>query len=625
MATTTNMLLDKPVVSNTAGPLWATMLNEIADVIDVHDHSYGKGVQITPSGINVSSALEFNENDATELRSVRFASQSALMSLAADVSCAYVKDGELYFRDASGTNVQITSGGTVNAAALASNIFPQANKTGDYTILPADTEIHFTFDAFSANRICTLPAASAVTAGRYYLISDKNGDCSASRSITITAAGADTINGATTSVIAIPYGCAIVVRTSTSTWRVLNPTQLATTTKYGQLMLTNDLGGTAYFPQVLHITGTGTFGYTSIAAQTMRWGGTITAPVITHESSGGFNGETFTIQSQLGSLTGGDLVLKSGAGSTLATAGDILLKVNTTEVLGAVAAATPYARIGTAAGLVFASALTSGVLGFEARTTAGNGADIVITGQNADTAGNGGSVNLNGASGIGATGAGGVVVLTGGGGAGTGIGGRISLVGGDTTGSATGGNVTMLGGSSSGTGAGGVAQVTAGSGGGNANGGDAKIRAGSKAGSGLHGGVLLQLDTGATTMLHAAEVAASRNVLALLGSASAVAVPGGHGVLFLANATTAPSTSAASEIPVGGVVMYSDAGRPAFKTTDGQTTKIGAAIVGSGTLSSAASASTVAAGGGGSATFYPPVGYLTVTVNGTDRKVPFYN
>jgi hypothetical protein len=52
------------------------------------------------------------------LKLVRFTSQSALLAAGTDKNQIYVKSGELYFQDNSGTNVQITSGGAVNIAGV---------------------------------------------------------------------------------------------------------------------------------------------------------------------------------------------------------------------------------------------------------------------------------------------------------------------------------------------------------------------------------------------------------------------------------------------------------------------------------------------------------------------------
>jgi len=114
--TTTNMSLIQPAVGVTAGPTWSSELNTSLGLIDIHDHTSGKGVQITPSGININADLEFNQNDATELRTLAFDSGSAATSTG-DTRALYHSGGDIYWRNATGTAVQITDGSAVKVGA----------------------------------------------------------------------------------------------------------------------------------------------------------------------------------------------------------------------------------------------------------------------------------------------------------------------------------------------------------------------------------------------------------------------------------------------------------------------------------------------------------------------------
>lgn len=108
------MNLTQSSVGVTAGPDWATNTEGNWSAIDTHDHSSGKGVQISPAGININADLEFNANDATELRTVAFDSSASATS-SADRRCFYEDGGDIYWRNASGTAVQITSGTAVGS------------------------------------------------------------------------------------------------------------------------------------------------------------------------------------------------------------------------------------------------------------------------------------------------------------------------------------------------------------------------------------------------------------------------------------------------------------------------------------------------------------------------------
>jgi hypothetical protein len=106
--------LAKPAVGTTTGPQWATDLNTSIDAVDGHDHSSNKGIRITPAAINISADLEYNQNSAIELKNVVFDSTVTASSTAYSL---YQYNGNLFFRDGSGTAIQMTITGTVNSGA----------------------------------------------------------------------------------------------------------------------------------------------------------------------------------------------------------------------------------------------------------------------------------------------------------------------------------------------------------------------------------------------------------------------------------------------------------------------------------------------------------------------------
>ena len=80
--TSPNMNLIVPIPSTgvtgtgDVGPGYAQNIsNDLLTTIDTHDHSSGKGVQVTPAGLNINADLSFNNNNANQLRSTRFFSQ----------------------------------------------------------------------------------------------------------------------------------------------------------------------------------------------------------------------------------------------------------------------------------------------------------------------------------------------------------------------------------------------------------------------------------------------------------------------------------------------------------------------------------------------------------------------
>ena len=55
------MGLTQSTVGTTTGPDWATNAENNLLTIDAHDHTSGKGVQLTPSSLNINADLEFQQ------------------------------------------------------------------------------------------------------------------------------------------------------------------------------------------------------------------------------------------------------------------------------------------------------------------------------------------------------------------------------------------------------------------------------------------------------------------------------------------------------------------------------------------------------------------------------------
>ena len=130
-------------IGTDSGLSWETNLNAALSVIDSHNHSPGQGQQINPSGLNINSDLPFGGNNATLLRAVRFSAQpSAIPNSGADVGEIYVAGNELYYNDVTGGHqVQITSGGTVNATSsgISSGTATAAFSTGVLLVKSSST------------------------------------------------------------------------------------------------------------------------------------------------------------------------------------------------------------------------------------------------------------------------------------------------------------------------------------------------------------------------------------------------------------------------------------------------------------------------------------------------------
>lgn len=150
MADTTlspNMNLPVPTVSQAPGPDWAEDINACLAIVDQHSHASGQGVPITPDGIDINTDLPFDNNNATQVKSVRFYVQNS--TFASSVLGALYESGvDLYFNDGNGNTIRITQGGAV------------AGSTGTITGLPSGTaSASYAAGTFTFQSATNTPAA----------------------------------------------------------------------------------------------------------------------------------------------------------------------------------------------------------------------------------------------------------------------------------------------------------------------------------------------------------------------------------------------------------------------------------------------------------------------------------
>tara|TARA_R110002126_G_scaffold172712_6_gene321515 strand:- start:1803 stop:2534 length:732 start_codon:yes stop_codon:yes gene_type:complete len=159
MATTTFMNLTLPDVSVTIGPDWATEINAALTSVDSHDHTSGSGNRITQAGINITEDLDLNAKGLADAGRVSFSNLTALITTAVST---YVKGGDLYFNDASGNQIRITAGGSIDVSSVG-------GITGDYTTTSAsafytDAVLKYFFqDSNAARSLVDLATSRLVT------------------------------------------------------------------------------------------------------------------------------------------------------------------------------------------------------------------------------------------------------------------------------------------------------------------------------------------------------------------------------------------------------------------------------------------------------------------------------
>ena len=143
--------LPTPGPGGTTGPMWASMLNTAFQGVDAHNHSTGKGAKVPVAGLNMNADLSFGGYNGTDFKSTRYTSQGSTLVGASDKNAVYSVNGDLYWNNASGTAVKITSGTGINAASIG-------GIGGDYATSTASVSYSDALKSFSFTQ------ASGVTA-----------------------------------------------------------------------------------------------------------------------------------------------------------------------------------------------------------------------------------------------------------------------------------------------------------------------------------------------------------------------------------------------------------------------------------------------------------------------------
>ena len=129
-----NMGFPNPTPGQDPGPDYANNLQTSLTVVGAHDHSPGKGVLITPNGLNINSDLSMASNNLTFVNTINYIDlPSSLPGSAPNLGCTYVAGGELYYNDEAGNVVQMTDSGSVNAGAGSITGLPSGTASASFS------------------------------------------------------------------------------------------------------------------------------------------------------------------------------------------------------------------------------------------------------------------------------------------------------------------------------------------------------------------------------------------------------------------------------------------------------------------------------------------------------------
>lgn len=161
-----NMSLIIPGVGSEQGPTYAFDVNNSLNLIDQHDHSTGKGVQITPAGININDTLNFNGNLATNIAGLLLNNEASANTTLGSISVAPGSGtgiGDLYFTDYAGNTIQMTKSGAINV--VASSIPGESYNSGTFIWTQTQSSLPTTPANFDIGSITLRPNVAATTFG----------------------------------------------------------------------------------------------------------------------------------------------------------------------------------------------------------------------------------------------------------------------------------------------------------------------------------------------------------------------------------------------------------------------------------------------------------------------------
>lgn len=137
------MFLTIPTTLSEPGPDYANDVNTSTALIDLHDHTTGKGVKVPTAGLTINADLPVASNNIYQIRGSKFDNQSGALTQPTDLRMLYVRNGELYFIDNIGNQVKMTNAGFVNVTGSSGigGDYPAGGAALNYTLATLTYEL----------------------------------------------------------------------------------------------------------------------------------------------------------------------------------------------------------------------------------------------------------------------------------------------------------------------------------------------------------------------------------------------------------------------------------------------------------------------------------------------------
>jgi hypothetical protein len=127
--------------------------------------------------------------------------------------------------DTTNNRLVVNDGATAGgfpAAKLAEVITNGRTPVSDAAYAAVATDRLIAYSALTAARVVSLPTSSAYPAGTRLLILDETGNCSVTKTLTITPNGGDTIDGAAAAVVNQAYGFIGIESNQAGQWTIVD-------------------------------------------------------------------------------------------------------------------------------------------------------------------------------------------------------------------------------------------------------------------------------------------------------------------------------------------------------------------------------------------------------------------